>query len=332
SVLGNTIIFPLDLITTRLQHSSYRTRKAGVLRLLFCLYRRHGLLALYRGLPADTLSTLLSSFIYFFTYSALHKTSLLRPQVYIPPVISSPAGIGGLDTKAGKVLTHPATTFDPVREVLIGVIAGVISKGLTLPISAICVRQQLGEKEEEHENDKDNDKKERSSRDSKSKSTSIWATINSLRAEGLPILFSGFAPTIPLALLPSLTLYINTLLLRLIVPSRHRAHPKGIVTFLLAALSNAIATFPLYPLVLLKALSQSGTTRQQERSSKGVMDRAGEMQLTLGHIVRTEGMQGLYKGLEGQLLKGFVQQGVMMLVKQRSVSIRLSGKSAHASA
>lgn len=40
---------------------------------------------------------------------------------------------------------------------------------------------------------------------------------------------------------------------------------------------------------------------------------------TMARIVDNEGLIGLYKGFEGQLAKGVVQQGVMMLVKQRYV-------------
>jgi hypothetical protein len=40
---------------------------------------------------------------------------------------------------------------------------------------------------------------------------------------------------------------------------------------------------------------------------------------TANDIVEREGITGLYKGLEGQLVKGLVSQGVMMLVKQRYV-------------
>jgi len=75
-------------------------------------------------------------------------------------------------------------------------------------------------------------------------------------------------------------------------------------------LSNALATIPLYPLVLIKALSQSGADKKTE---------GREMLGTMARIVDNEGLIGLYKGFEGQLAKGVVQQGVMMLVKQRYV-------------
>ncbi|CAD6574484.1 MAG: hypothetical protein TREMPRED_001136, partial [Tremellales sp. Tagirdzhanova-0007] len=38
---------------------------------------------------------------------------------------------------------------------------------------------------------------------------------------------------------------------------------------------------------------------------------------SVGRIISSAGIGGLYKGIEGQLAKGVAQQGVMMLVKQR---------------
>lgn len=45
----------------------------------------------------------------------------------------------------------------------------------------------------------------------------------------------GLLPSIPLALTPSLTLYFNTLLIRLLLPARRRAHPPASATFVCGA-------------------------------------------------------------------------------------------------
>lgn len=181
-------------------------------------------------------------------------------------------------------------------ELLIGLLAGVVSKGVVLPISAVCVRQQLA-------SDSDDTTSTRAGH--RTKPRGLLATLREIhRQEGILGLWSALPPSIPLALLPSLTLYIHTLLLRVLVPAKHRAHPPGAVTFLIGAASNALATIPLYPMVLIKVLSQSGTSK-------------GSQMDTLGEILDEGGVRGLYQGVEGQLVKGFVQQGVMMLLKQR---------------
>jgi hypothetical protein len=160
-------------------------------------------------------------------------------------------------------------------EILIGTIAGVASKRLALPISAVCIRQQLGEEPE-----------------------SISKTLSNMLKEGGVLgLFHIPLSAASLALLPSLTLYFHNALLP--------RHPSASTTFAVAAISNALATIPLYPLILAKSLSLSGRSR----------DRFGPYK----RIIREEGISGLFKGIEGQLLKGLVQQGVMMVVKQRCV-------------
>jgi hypothetical protein len=58
-----------------------------------------------------------------------------------------------------------------------------------------------------------------------------------------PFLRTGLAPSLPLALLPSLSLYLNNLLKRLLIPRSKRNHPPGSVTFALGALSNALGVY-----------------------------------------------------------------------------------------
>lgn len=216
------------------------------------------------------MSTIISSFLYFFLFSALHKAVIRIRR-------------GSAETKDKELLS-------PLEEILIGMTAGVIAKGVTLPISAISTRQQL---------DSDGDRPPRS----------FVATLKAmLRDKGFAGLFAALPPSIPLALLPSLTLYIHSALLHVLVPARKRAHPDGATTFALAAVSNALATLPLYPLVLAKSLAQASSRDYSLRAS---MDK----------IYTREGFRGLYRGLEGQLVKGLLSQGVMMLVKQRSVPL-----------
>lgn len=267
-----------------------------MLATLHRLTHRKGVKDLYSGFKADAISTLLSSFIYFYLYSALHKLALRRNAR--TAVLSSPAGIGGMTANGpASSKTAGVAKLGPFEELLIGLISGVISKGAILPISAVCVRQQLA-------SDAD-DGKGKGRAMNAAADTSVIETLQQIRREeGILGLWSALPPSIPLALLPSLTLYIHQILLRLLVPARHRSHPPGSVTFLIGATSNALATIPLYPMAIVKVLSQSGTYR------------GGKIE-SVKRIVRDRGVRGLYQGIEGQLVKGFVQQGVMMLLKQR---------------
>ncbi|WVQ80234.1 hypothetical protein IAT38_002339 [Cryptococcus sp. DSM 104549] len=298
SAVGNTVVYPLDVATTRMQHDAKRPkskRLSLILTLHRLLTRKRGFTRLFSGLQADNVSTLLSSFIYFYAYTSLQKALLKyhTRAALSSAAVSSPAGIGGsgLSPKASTP-TAQAVKPRPLEDLIVGILAGITAKGMTLPISTVCVRQQV----DEHGEDR----------------LSLLDTLKAIQREnGVTGLFSGFAPTIPLTLLPSLTLYIHSVLLRVLVPERLRAHPPGSVTFLLGALSNALATIPLYPLVLIKTLDQSGEDKGKEKEGQGGMI------YTLNKILRREGVAGLYVGLEGQLVKGLVSQGVMMLIKQR---------------
>lgn len=253
----------------------------SLIRTLQLLARRKGTSRLFDGLSADTLSTILSSFLYFFFYSSAAKA-----------VVRYHEGRSGLD-QAASIKTSKPATLGAWEELAIGLVAGIASKGVTLPISAVSVRQRLGDED--------------------GTESGFIDTLSKMFSEGgLGGLFAALPPSIPLALLPSLTLYIHSFLLRNFLPARHQTHPPGSVTFLLGAVSNALATIPLYPLVLIKALSQSGAGDRKGKSKA----RRG-MVWTAENIYDREGIAGLYKGLEGQLAKGLVSQGVMMLVKQR---------------
>ena len=86
------------------------------------------------------------------------------------------------------------------------------------------------------------------------------------------------------------------------------ATPSAQAAFVGAAFSNAVATMILYPLILAK-------TRLQAHKKKGNGDVT--MMKIWSAAFEREGMQGLYQGLDAQIMKGFINQGVTMMVKQR---------------
>lgn len=120
------------------------------------------------------------------------------------------------------------------------------------------------------------------------------------------------------------------------MPAAHRAHPTGRTTFILGALSNAVATAVLYPMILGKALSISGMHVDRDQNLKGEemeeqtgtgngrgggRKRRAKDRLIgpIADVYAKEGIRGCFRGVEGQLVKGFIQQGVTMLLKQRYV-------------
>ena len=68
----------------------------------------------------------------------------------------------------------------------------------------------------------------------------------------------------------------------------------------------------LYPLMLAKTRLQIHYGRED-----GCRKNNKNMVKIWREIIQREGIRGLYQGLEAQVTKGFVSQGVTMVVKQR---------------
>lgn len=216
------------------------------------IINKHGGLALYDGLPADAGATLLSNFLYFYIYSFLRNSIVLRHKV-----------------KAKLGLGH---------ELVLGFMAGVASRAISLPLNMIALRMQ-SEDDDEQETD----------------SPAFTTVVKRIYQEqGLLGFWSGFQMSVLLSLNPSITLALFQLYRRIIVRARN---PSPREAFLGGAVSSSIAIALLYPLILAK-------TRLQARKS-------GSLRAVL--LQRS----GQYQGLEMQTIKGFLSQGVTFLVKGR---------------
>jgi hypothetical protein len=79
----------------------------------------------------------------------------------------------------------------------------------------------------------------------------------------------------------------------------------------LGALSKVLSTIVTHPLIVAKAMLQSKPPDcRQGKPFKGFTE-------ALAYIIRNEGAYRLYKGLAPQIIKGFLVQGLMMMLKER---------------
>ncbi|KAI0628360.1 mitochondrial carrier domain-containing protein [Trametes polyzona] len=300
SATANAISYPLDLVATKLQTTSSRKLQGvhGVLRLLRHILHTEGLPGLYDGLGVDTSSTLVSNFLYFYFYTLLHalaarwrgssNTSLIQA---IRRALSSP--------------TRPTLLSVPA-ELAIGFAAGVASRAVSTPLGVITVRMQT-----ENEDDEDDDVRPSAfdSCSDRSKPPHFTDIVRKIyREEGVAGFWAGFQPTLPLCLTPALTLLLFRLLSRLRLTRNTKASSSSVGAFFSGATANALATAILYPLLLAKVRVQA--SRKQPGRTMSMAD-------VWIDAVQAEGWAGLYQGLAAQLVKGFVSQGVTMLVKQR---------------
>ncbi|KAJ7099378.1 mitochondrial carrier [Mycena belliarum] len=326
SASANTLTYPLDLVTTRLQLDSPQKarRSTGLyraIRILRGIIRKHGVQDLYSGLGTDTGATLLANFLYFYCYAFL-RYLLTRRRLTLNP----------------KASARSATPHKPslLEEVLLGFVAGIASRAVSTPLNIVTLRLQA-ENDNDNDNDNDNEDEETASEKSAELSGAGVASVvkKIYNEQGVGGFWRGFKMTMLLSLNPALTLALFQLYRRVL----GHANPTPTQAFLGAAVSNSIAAGLLYPLMLAKTRVQAtaatsmravlhdayaGTARASEPATGAAHAGVGQDVKSGGSLsqggkenLAGRGLAGLYQGLEMQILKGFLSQGVTFLVKGR---------------
>lgn len=174
-----------------------------------------------------------------------------------------------------------------------------------------------------------------------------------IRAEkGLLGLWAGYSATLVLTLNPSITFYLQHALKKALADRGREGESNG-ATFLVAALSKAVATTVTYPFQIAKARVQVSAPEsprpevEEEEKKEASTTEAGEEDMlvveqnvgkkeskaqalagrlhrlaedtifgTVLHIGRTEGVPALYDGISGELLKAFFNHGTTMVSKE----------------
>jgi len=311
--LANVLIYPLDLVAARIQtktpQAKAQSQKAptdtyGSLPLAIqTIYRSGGLASFYQGLASDTLSTALSSFLYFYLYSALHKLALIKYKNV---------------SKAELVKGAAKIKFTAIEELIIGSLAGIVSRLVTTPLSTITVRKQTaskmrpkkGEDAEKAISDVKAAEDEEDEDSDYAPDSSLDIAKDIYESHGLTGFWRGYKSACVLTINPAITFYLIEAGKRFFVPARHRSHPTPAQIFLISATSSAIASAVCYPLILAK-------TRLQWKSPTGKLLYRNMTEVFVKTVKRS-GVEGLYAGLQAQLIKGFLAQGVTMVLKQRT--------------
>ncbi|GAA5908315.1 uncharacterized protein JCM6883_004344 [Sporobolomyces salmoneus] len=329
ATISNALVFPLDTLTTRLQASNRRRRPAPVstakvppskssttlVEAIRSLWNSGGWSAFYAGLGPDSLSTAISQFLYFFCYSFLRDRLLAKKLKAGSPGKSTLGKVA--EGKGNKGAPPPLLTA--VEELLIGCVAGIVAKGFVSPLSMIAVRQQTSsEPRQEVIGGKQGDKRPVEKGDGSSSDeddeygsppSAIKIAKEIYESQGLKGFWSGFQSTVVLTVNPAITFYAFAALKRALIPAKHREHPTPLQTFFCGAFASSLASLITYPLILAKTRLQfkSPTGRALYASPFDVFRRA----------YKRHGFAGLYAGVEGQLLKGFVNEGLKLLIKER---------------
>ena len=299
SAVSNLATYPFDLIITRLQvqsalgkdRSSLSDPKyKGIRDAAQKIYENEGgIPGFYTGLWADTAKTVADGFFFFWFYDLLRKWRLRARGV----------GTGG--------------AIPAVDELSVGFLAGSATKALTTPIANVVTRMQTSALKDLSEN-KGYAAKKPSPRQ-------IAHYI--LTEKGVLGFWSGYSASLVLTLNPALTFFFFETLKRLTLPRSRRESPPPPVTFLIAAISKACASALTYPFSLAKARAQAGgaTTPRPSHEQKAEKVAATTTTTTtlfgtIQQIAKHQGAAGLYEGLPLEILRGFLDHGITMIVKQ----------------
>lgn len=302
-------MYPIDVVKTRIQAESAlgdeikselsrssngaEARAArGWTRRMVAALRRDGAASLYVGAWSKTAHSISSSFLYFLAFSAMKRR---------------------YEERTGGKIGMGAT-------LLVAAAAGCVNVLVTEPLDTYVTRKQL-----------ESDAKRETTSSEKRYDAGLKETLRALRENEVAAdrrltvgLYSGLGASLVLTINPAIQYTVfEQLRQRLMTLLNARAQGRGVSkrvvelstfdAFILGAASKAVATMITYPLVRAKVLQKVCTRQEDARSLVGTLER----------VYREEGVRGLYKGLDAQLVKTVLAGAIMMTVKEKSFSSAL---------
>ncbi|MEQ2310037.1 hypothetical protein AMECASPLE_004696 [Ameca splendens] len=272
SVTAMTVFFPLDTAKSRLQVDDKRKSQSTPV-ILAEIAKEEGFLALYRGWFPVISSLCCSNFVYFYTFNALKKVAASGP---------------------GKPR--------PGKDLLMGMVAGVVNVILTTPMWVVNTRLKLQgvrfRNEDLHQ----------------TQYRGIFNAFSQIIAdEGVGTLWNGT--------LPSLILVVNPAVQFMIYEAMKRKAGKGgrkissAKIFLIGAIAKAIATTATYPLQTIQAILRFGQYKGDGKG--GLMGSISNIFFLFMDRIKKYSFLGLYKGLEAKLLQTVLTAALMFVVYEK---------------
>lgn len=221
AVIANAIVYPLDIVKTRLQVQVKRKPTDAPLEANEIHYANttdaikkiiddEGITGLYSGLNGSLIGVASTNFAYFYWYSVVRT----------------------LYTSYQTLPTAPSTAV----ELGVGAAAGAVAQVFTIPVSVITTRQQTQPKG-----------------DKKGLADTAREVIHS--EDGYTGLWRGLKASLVLVVNPAITYGAYQRLREVLFPGKANLRP--IEAFLLGAMSKALATILTQPLIVAKVGLQS---------------------------------------------------------------------------
>ncbi|KAF2641237.1 mitochondrial carrier [Massarina eburnea CBS 473.64] len=222
AVLANALVYPLDIVKTRLQvqikrkSTSIETNPAddehyaNTLDAISKIIKADGVSGLYAGLPGSLLGVASTNFAYFYWYTVV-RTLYLQYRA---------------------MNTSPGTA----AELALGAVAGAVAQLFTIPVAVVTTRQQTVSKH-----------------DRKGLLATGQEVIDS--EDGWTGLWRGLKASLVLVVNPAITYGAYQRLRESIFPGK--ANLKPWEAFVLGAMSKSLATIATQPLIVAKVGLQS---------------------------------------------------------------------------
>ncbi|KAL2849169.1 mitochondrial carrier domain-containing protein [Aspergillus pseudoustus] len=219
AVLANAIVYPLDLVKTKLQVQVKKTAESegsddthykSTWDAIAKIVDKEGIEGLYSGMAGSLIGVASTNFAYFYWYSVVRT----------------------LYMSSKSVPKAPGTAI----ELSLGAVAGAVAQIFTIPVAVITTRQQTQPKD-----------------DRKGLIETGKEVINS--EDGWSGLWRGLKASLILVVNPAITYGAYQRLKDIIFPGKTNLKPWE--AFLLGALSKAMATIATQPLIVAKVGLQS---------------------------------------------------------------------------
>lgn len=219
AVLANTLVYPLDIVKTRMQVQVRSSRKTpgsdqkhydSTWDAMKQIVAEDGLAGLYNGMSGSLLGVASTNFAYFYWYTVVRT----------------------LYVKYSKSTAAPSTAI----ELSLGAIAGAIAQLFTIPVAVVTTRQQTASKE---------DRK------------GIFETGREVieGPDGITGLWRGLKASLVLVVNPAITYGAYERLKVHFFPGKTNLKPWE--AFVLGAMSKSLATIATQPLIVAKVGLQS---------------------------------------------------------------------------
>jgi len=330
---SNAVVYPLDIVKTRIQAAAGTTDEAGkkkqlgVIAALVRILKEEGIAGYYRGFAATMLNTFSMQYAYFFFYSFVRTSYIKRLTSRLPAGSKAP----------------PLST---AAELILGAVAGALAQIFTIPVSVIATRQQIGHVSSRSPN------AVRAATDGKSTAAdpekgtdaeegyddSFFGVAREIiEEEGVTGLWLGIQPGLVLTVNPAITYGMFERVKTVLLLAQERATGASVsgngklspwTAFVVGALSKTLATIVTYPYIMAKVRIQARTADDDDAAAAHhptpphhayhhAHDRHVGAMSILARVWRKQGFLGWYQGMGAQITKAVLSQALLFMSKDQ---------------